>query len=150
MLSQRHRPIVYALIALVVIWVLAVAGYRVEDKSKMTADMVITYVESLDFASVTGTERSGAITQLETMFKGLSLDERQQVWPEIVSRWFAAMTEPERAQFLAATAAPGFKQKINPLDLLPADQRQQAIADRLKALEAARAQSLAEPGSGAK
>ena len=147
MLNQRYRPVVYAGPAIAVIWLLAGAGYRVAQSTQVTPDRVLAYEQSVNFAALTGTARADAILKLEGMITFLSLNERQQVWPDIITRWFAPMTEAERTQFLAATALPGFKQTPNPLDLMPPDQRQQALDEALKKLQAARAQMLTEPAT---
>ena len=147
MLNQRYRPVVHAVPAIALIWLLAGAGYRVAQSTQVTPDRVLAYEQSVNFAALTGTARADAILKLEGMITFLSLNERQQVWPDIITRWFAPMTDAERTQFLTATALPGFKQTPNPLDLMPPDQRQQALDEALKKLQAARAQMLTEPAT---
>ena len=147
MFNQRYRPVAYAVPAIALIWLLAGAGYRVAQSTQVTPDRVLAYGQSFNLASLTGPARADAIRKLETMITFLSLTERQQIWPDVITRWFVPMTEAERTQFLTATALPGFKQTPNPLDLLPPDQRQQALDDALKKMQAARAQMLSEPAS---
>src|ERR1700744_4205230 len=109
MLSQRNRPIVYSVVAVVAIWLLAAAGYQIAKNSKMTADKVLAYEQSLDFASLTGADRERAMHKLEDMLNALTLEERRRVWNEIMRHWFAAMTEEEKGQFIEATMPTGFK-----------------------------------------
>ena len=143
MSNLRYRPIVYAAGAIVAIWLLAGAGFRRALNSRITPDQVQDYEQSVAFPGLAGPDRAAALHRLATLVSALSLDERQQVWPDIVTRWYAAMTADERSQFLAATALPGFDQTPNPLDLLPPAQRQQAIDEALQRLRAERNQSLA-------
>ena len=139
MISQRYRPVIYAVPAIFVIWLLAVAGYHLAASLKWAPDKVGAYAESVDLARLTGSDRDHAIRQLEGMIEDLSLEDREQVWPPIWNRWVAAMTPRETSLFLDATALPGFKQTPGAFDQLPPEQRQQAIDERLEKLRKARA-----------
>jgi len=147
MSNQRYRPVIQAVAAIAGVWLLAGAGYRLAQRFEITTDQVLAYEQSVDFSALSGADRAAALRKLEGMIGVLSLVERQQVWSDVMAHWFAAMTEAERAQFLATTALPGFKQTPNPLDLMPPDQRQQALDEALKKLQAARAQMLTEPAT---
>ena len=140
MISQRYRPVVYAVPAIFSIWLLAAVGYRMAASLKWSPDKVGAYAESVDFARLTGPGRDLAIRQLEGMIGDLSLEEREQVWPPILNRWIAGMSPREKSQFLEATALPGFKQTPGAFDQLPPEQRQRAMDERLEQLRAARAQ----------
>jgi len=140
MLSQRNRPIVYSVVAVVAIWLLAAAGYQIAKNSKMTADKVLAYEQSLDFASLTGADRERAMHKLEDMLNALTLEERRRVWGEIMSHWFAAMTEDEKGQFIEATMPTGFKLMLNAFEQLPPDRQQKTIDTTLKNLREQRAQ----------
>ena len=134
MLTPRHRPIVYAVAALAGIWVLAFGGYHLALSLKMTADKVRAYEDSVDFAHLTGTARDQALHKLEGMLNALALEERRQVWGDIMQRWFAAMTEAEKGAFLEATLPTNFKQSLNAFEQLPPDRRQKTIDNALKNL----------------
>jgi len=155
-ISQRYRPVVFAVPAIFIIWLLAVAGYRLAASLKWSPDKVGVYTASVDIARLTGSGRDRAIRQLEGMIDDLSLEEREQVWPPILKRWVAAMTQREKSQFLAATALPGFKQTPGAFDQLPPEQRQRAMDERLEQLREARAhddtgtESTAPPGNDPK
>ena len=147
MISQRYRPVVYAVPAIFVIWLLAVAGYRLAGSLKWSPDKVVAYADSVDLARLTGSVREQAIRRLEGMIDDLSLEEREQVWPPILNRWVGAMTQREKSQFLDATALPDFKQIPSAFDQLPPEQRQKAMDARLEELREARARDATGAGS---
>ena len=49
MLNPRQRPILLAAAALLVIWVVAIAGYQIARHAKVTPEKVRAYTESVDF-----------------------------------------------------------------------------------------------------
>jgi hypothetical protein len=135
MLTQRNRPIVYAVAAIAGIWLLAVAGYQLALSFKMTVDKVRAYEESVDFSRLTGAARENALRKLEAMLNALTLEERNQVWGEIMKRWFAAMTEAEKEAFLEATLPTNFNQTIAAFEQMPADRQKKTIDNALKNLQ---------------
>jgi hypothetical protein len=135
MLTQRNRPIVFALAAIVGIWLLAVAGYQLALSFKMTADKVRAYEESVDFSKLTGADRENALRKLEAMLNALTLEERNKVWGDIMKRWFAAMTEAEKEAFLEATLPTNFKQTITAFENMPPERKQRTIDNALKNLQ---------------
>ena len=143
MLTHRHRPVIYAGAAIVLIWLLSVAGYQLALHLKMTADKVRAYEESVDFARLSGTDREKALRKLAAMLNALSLEERQQVRGDIMARWFAAMTEAEKGEFLDATMPTGFKQMIGAFEALPPDRRKKTIENTLRNLRESQAQMQA-------
>ena len=116
-------------------------------RSEVTPDQVLAYAQSVDVASLNRSGRAAAILKFEAMFNILSLDERQQVWPEIMSGWFPFLNEAERAPVLKAASLPGFNPVPNAFDLLPPDRRQKAMDDTLNKLRDVRNQSMSGPNS---
>ena len=102
MLSQRWRPVCWAGVTIGVIWLLALAGYRLVGNTKMTAAKVKEYAESVDISQLKDDARAKAIQGLADRLNALSLEERrkarleQEVWS-----WFERMTEAERAVLLS-------------------------------------------------
>jgi hypothetical protein len=147
MLNQRWRPVIVSLLALLAIWVLAIAGYIAVRNSKVTADKVKTYAESVDLSKLSGAARAKAIKRLADMLNALSPEERRKARLEHISNlWFAQMTEDEKASFLEATMPTGFKQMITAFEQLPEDKRHKAIDNALRRLKDASNQG--PPGSG--
>jgi hypothetical protein len=139
MLSQRQRPIFVAAAALVLIWVVAFAGYRIAQNAKVTPDKVRAYTASVDFAHLSAAERAAAIQKLAAMLNALSLDERRSLrLDHTATKWFDAMTEDEKGAFLAATMPTGFKQMISAFENLPAEKRQQVVSHSIKQMQEAR------------
>jgi hypothetical protein len=149
MFSQRQRPIVIALTTLAVVWVLAIAGYRIAQNAKVTPEKVRAYAESIDLSRLSPAEREAAIRKLAAMLNALSLEERQKLRLERLA-WFNKMTEAEKSEFLEATLPTGFKQMISAFEEMPQDKRQRVVDQAVKQMKDAREKMTAsDPSSGA-
>jgi len=139
MLSQRQRPVLLAVAALAVIWVVATAGYEIAKNAKVTSEKVRAYTESVDFSRMSAAERAAAIQKLAAMLNALSLEERQSLRLDHTAyKWFDKMTETEKGAFLEATMPTGFKQMITAFENLPADKRQRVVDQSIKQMKDAR------------
>lgn len=149
MVSQRWRAVWLSLLAICAIWIVALTGYRVAKNARITAEKLSAYVDSIQFDKLTGEARAKAIRDLADKLNALSPEERRRARLQRAAwRWFAQMTEEERAAFLDATMPTGFKQMLSSFEQLPEDQRRKTIDDALKRLKTARAQMEAgEPGN---
>jgi uncharacterized membrane protein len=136
MIAQRWRPVVFALIALLAIWAIAIAGFTIARNSKVTAEKVRAYVESTDLSKLKGEARAKALRKLADMLNRLSIEERQQARMErLATAWFNEMTEDERAQFIEATMPTGFKQMLTAFEQLPEDKRRRTVEDAFRRLK---------------
>jgi hypothetical protein len=150
MLSHRWRPVFVGLVAVTLIWVVALTGYVIARNSRVTGDKVRAYVEQTELSKLSGSERAKALKKLASMLNALSMEARRQARMEgFISRWFAEMTEEEKAQFIEATMPTGFKQMIAAFEQLPEDKRRKTVEDSLRRLREtqARAQSGATNGA---
>jgi hypothetical protein len=139
MFSQRQRPILWAVAALLLIWVLAMAGYHVAQNAKVTPEKVRAYIAAQDFSRLSAAERAAAIRKLADMLNKLSYDQRQSLRLDRTAfKWFEKMTEEEKGAFLEATMPTGFKQMITAFENLPADKRQRAVEQSIKQMRQAR------------
>jgi hypothetical protein len=135
MTNQRQRPLFFAAIAIAAIWLLAWGGYTVAKNSKMTAEKLRAYAQSVDLRRLSGKDRAAAINTLAAKLNALSADERQQARMEGVwERWFEQMTEEEKSAFIEATMPTGFKQMLTAFEQLSEDKRRRAIGEALKRL----------------
>ena len=66
MFNQRQRFLAGAAGVIVGIWLVAWTGHWYLESRKMTADKVRAYVESVDFAKLTGAARAQALRGLKT------------------------------------------------------------------------------------
>ena len=133
MLNQRHRFLVWAIAAIAGIWLVAWGAQKYFDHLKMTAEKVAAYINSTDFAHLTGDARAKALRELEDKLNALSYEERQRLRSErLIDKWFAEMSEDEKAQFIEATMPTGIKQMLTAFEQLPDDKRHQVIDDTLK------------------
>jgi hypothetical protein len=134
MLNQRQRPIFLAMIALVVIWAVAVAGYEIAKHAKVTPEKVRLYLESVDFSHLSATDREAAIRKLAAMLNALSLEERRSLRLDRTA-WFNEMSEPEKSEFLEATLPTGFKQMLAAFEDMPADKRKRVVDQAVKQMK---------------
>ena len=135
MLNQRYRVIIWAVAALVGIWVVALAGWWISDHFKVTPEKVQGYVDSLDLGKLSAADRAKAIQSLADMLNKLSLEERQRLRADRTAyRWFEHMTEEEKGHFIEATMPTGFKQMIAAFEQQPEDKRRRAIDEAINRL----------------
>lgn len=136
MLNQRQRPILLALVALVVIWVLAIAGYELAKHAKVTPEKIRAYVGSVDFSQLSAAERAAAIKKLAAMLNALSLEDRRSLRLDRTG-WFEKMSEEEKGEFLEATMPTGFKQMLTAFEEMPPEKRQRVVDQAMKRMKEA-------------
>jgi hypothetical protein len=133
MMSQRWKPVCLSALAVVAIWLVALAGYAIAKNRKMTAEKVRAYATSVDLSKLAGDARADALRRLEDMINALSAEERRNArLDRLTWDWWNAMTEEERSEYIEATMPTGFKQMITAFEQLPDDKRKQTIDDAIR------------------
>ncbi len=147
-MNPRQRPLVLAVASLILVWLIAVAGYQISRNSKMTADKVRAYAQSVDLSRLQGEARAKAIRELIRRLNALSPEERRMARLErLWARWFEQMTEDEKGLFIDETMPTGLKQMLTAFEELPVEKRRKALDDALKGLrEAQERMRESEPG----
>lgn len=145
-MSARNRPLWVAAAVLGVAWALALAGFGLARHSKATPDKVRAYLHSVDFAHLSGPERAKALRRLAALLNALTLEERREARLDgEMARWFAAMTDAEKGEFMGATMPTGFQQMLTAYEQLPAEKRRKAIEDAVRRMREQR-EKLASAG----
>jgi len=134
MLNQRQRPVFLAMIALVMIWAVAIAGYKVAKHARVTPEKVHAYIASVDFSHLSAADRAAAIQKLAAMLNALSLEERRSLRLDRTA-WFNEMTEAEKSEFLEATLPTGFKQMLAAFEDMPPDKRKHIVDEAIKQMK---------------
>ena len=135
MLGPRQRPIFIAVAVILVAWMVAIAGYTLAKNSKMTADKVRAYAQSVDLGKLSADARAKAIRDLAAKLNKLSPEERRKARLERPGQgWFEQMTEEEKGTFIELAMPTGFKQMLSSFEELPEERRRRAIGDALRRL----------------
>lgn len=135
MLSQRQRPVVWALAGIVGVWIIAATGYIIARNAKVTAEKVQAYVAAVDLSKLSAADRAEALRKLAAMLNALSLEDRQRLrLGGTAEGWFTRMTEEEKAAFIEATMPTGFKQMIAAFEEQPEEKRRRTIDQSLRRL----------------
>ena len=147
MFWQRQKAVLYAAGVVAAVWLAACAGYLAAKSRKVTAEKVRHYLRAVDLAKLSGDARAKALRELANKLNALPYEERRAArldreW----SRWFAAMTEPEKGEFIEATLPTGLKQALAAFEELPEARRKRAIDDAFKRLREAREQLASQDG----
>jgi hypothetical protein len=138
-MNARYRPIVFAVLALMGVWLAALGGYALSEHFKMTADKLRAFVHDTDLSKLSGPARDQALRDLGDKINALSPEERRQA--RVDRLWndcFRQMTEEEKGRFLDATLPSGFHQMLISFEQQPPEKRQKAIDDAIKRLREAR------------
>jgi hypothetical protein len=125
----------WALLAVIVAWSLALTAYRGVQNSRMTGEKVLAYLGSTDLGRLSSAEREGALRALADRLNALTLEERRRVredhrWKE----WLAGMTDAEKETLVTATFPTGIKQMMTAFEQLSPSQRQRMVDDAIKRL----------------
>src|SRR5665213_887803 len=138
-MNARYRPVMFAVAALMAVWMAALGGYALSDHFKMTAEKLRAYIQGTDLSKLSGNARARALRDLADKVNALPPDDRQQArLDRLWSQWFREMTEEEKGQFLDATLPSGFHQMLASFEQQPTEKRQKAINDAIKHLRQAR------------
>ena len=140
MTNPRYRPLAIALAALVAVWLIAWAGYRMAGSSRMTAEKFSAFAGRLDLAQLEGEKRARALRELADRLNRLPPEERRKVRTGRgrSDRLFDQMTEQEKSDFIDATMPTGFKQMLGSFEQMPEEKRKRAIDRAVKQLRSAR------------
>jgi hypothetical protein len=144
-LSQRQRSVVWAVVAILGIWIVAMAGYLIARNAKVTAEKVQAYVAAVDLSKLSAADRAKALRKLAAMLNALSLEDRQRLRLERTAEaWFTQMTEEEKGEFVEATMPTGFKQMLAAFEQQPEEKRRRTIDQSLKRLREINAEAQSD------
>ena len=133
-MSRQQRPVLIAVGAIVLAWLLAWSGYVISKHSKMTAEKVRQYQLSMDLAHLSAADRLKALKGLAERLNALSPEERQK-W-QLDLDWFRQLTDEEKAFFIDAFLPGEMQLALKMFEKWPKDQQQKKIDEALKELRA--------------
>jgi hypothetical protein len=147
MVNQRWRLVVYLSMAIVAVWAVALGGYAIAKRSKVTPEKVNAYVNSIDLAKLSAADRAKAIRELADKLNALSYEDRRRArLDRSALRWFEQMTEEEKSSFIEATMPTGFKQMLTGFEQLSDEKRRKAVDDAVRRLREAQTQMTSLDG----
>ena len=145
-MKQTQRPILIAIGALVLVWLLAWSGYVIARHSKMTAEKVGQYQRSQDLTRLSEAERLKFLKSLAERLNALSPDERQK-W-HLDPDWFRQLTDEEKAYFVDAFLPGEMRTALRMFERWPKERQQQEIDQALSELRKNAVNPAGEQTSG--
>jgi len=146
MSKHSKRPILIAIGALVLVWLLAWSGYVIARHFKMTAERVSQYQHSLDLGRLSAADRLKFLKGLAERLNALSPDERQK-W-RLDQDWFRQLTDEEKAYFLDAFLPGEMRTALRMFERWPKERQQQEIDQALKELRENASKPMGEQSPG--
>ena len=131
-MKHTQRPILIAIGALVLVWLLAWSGYVIARHSKMTAEKLSQYQRSQDLTRLSAAERLKFLKGWAERLNALSPDERQK-W-HLDPDWFRQLTDEEKAYFVDAFLPGEMRTALRMFELWPKERQQQEIDQALSEL----------------
>jgi len=146
--SSRYRLLLWAGLALVLVWGGVFAAYRVAGARRVTPEKVSMYVNGLDLTGLSADDRAAVLDRLARMLNALGYEDRRELRiNRTLEALFEQMTDAEKIAFVEATLPTGVQQMLNAFEALPEDKRQRAVNDSLRRLREARAEMRTGQGS---
>ena len=97
-MNARYRPLLFAVAALMAVWLAALGGYALSDHFKMTGEKLRAYLDGHDLSKLSGAERARALRDLANKINALPPDERRQARVDrLWSQWFREIYFTERS-----------------------------------------------------
>ena len=148
-MTPRRKALFAAVLSLLAAWALAFGGRAISRAMRVTPDTVLAFLRDHDLAHLSGEARARALRRLATLWNALTLEERRTARMNAVwRRWFAAMTDEEKAAFLEATLPSGFNQMMNAFEQMPPERRRKAIEETARRIREAREQARTDDAAG--
>lgn len=121
---------------MVLVWVLALAGYHIAQTSKVTPEKISATLHEIHLNELDSAGRTRRLRDLATEFNGLGQEDRRKsrrdpAW----DRLWREMTDEEKGEFIDRTMPTGFKQMINAFEQMTEDKRRAAITNTVARLQ---------------
>src|SRR4051812_20163468 len=132
--KHKQRPVLKMVCAIGVAWALAWSGYVISRHSRMTAEKVKQYQNSMDLAHLSAADRLKALRTLAEKLNALSPEERQ-LW-QLDLDWFRQLTDEEKACFIDAFLPGEMQLALRMFEKWPKERQQQEIDKAMRELRA--------------
>lgn len=149
MANHRRKALGIAVLGLLGVWLVVGAGWLVSNRAKATAEKVAAYLHANDLAQMSADNRAKALRHLSEQLSDLPVEERRRArMDDGWEKWYAAMTDQEKSDFIEATMPSGVKQMLANFEQLPEDKRRKAVSDALRDMRRAREAESGDDSSG--
>lgn len=132
MTNPRFKPFLIGGVAVLVVWAIVFAAFRVAAHLKMTPEKMAAELRSTRLASLSERDRARRLQDLADKLNQLAGDERRRARADREwNRLWREMSEAEKAQFIDRTMPTGVKQMLSSFERLPEDKRRFAITNAI-------------------
>jgi hypothetical protein len=139
-IHSRYRVVMWTGVALVAVWAIVFAGYRIADRLRPTPERLTTFIQSVEWSQLAGQDRREKLEKLVRLLNALDFEARREVrLGRSLEGLFAELTEEEKGWFVEQTLPTGVRQMLDAFEALPEEKRQRAVQDSVKRMREARA-----------
>ena len=127
-MMQRRHIWIWGGVAVVTVWLMAIAGIWFARGQRMTAEKAVDYLKAHPLNGLSEPDRQRVIAGMASRVNRLTFEERQKFRYEgKLRKWFEDMTDAERRQYIDMTLPKGVKQMMEAFNEMTPAKRKQVV-----------------------
>ena len=130
--NPRFKPLLIGTIAVVIVWIIAFAGFRIAANARMTPEKMAAALRVTQLSRMNEAARAKHLRDLADKLNALAGEERRRARADREwDRLWLEMSEAEKVEFVDRTMPAGVKQILTSFEQLPEEKRRYAITNAI-------------------